>query len=279
MNAATNSIAGSKRLLDEYLESHFPKKIEWGYTNTLRAEIFFELGFVFVMSHQFFAKSEAEALMKEWQAQGVDCFIYSELPEGADLYSYEALEGRKHKDHIQTSHLSFPGDPHRPSGGIENTLQVKRKDTIAKARGQVNEAFKALEGEGLAIHIKGRRLFWEWDGISLTDAGLKLVEELREEPIEEPGPEEIPSDAKLLRCTNCAGIFYRTTDKFNPEVGCIGDMLTLLPQYSAAGWDAFTLNDSGESLICPGCEEPYTDPQGFLREGVLVEARDYLEGN
>jgi len=285
MNVVFNSIPGTKAMLEGYLKSHFPEKIDWGFTNTLGPEIFYGVGFVFAMSHQFYVRYKAEELAKEWQSQGLDCFLHAELPEGADLYSWEALE-EKYSKHIDTSHLSFSGDPHRAPGSIETALRGRRKDSAAKARSQVDEAFEALEKEGLAIHIKGKHLFWEWDGVSLTEAGVKLVEEMKDEATEEPPrpqgqPEVIPPDAILLKCPNCAGIFYRITEAFNSEVQPTGDMFKLLPQYglSGSGWDSFNLNDSGENLICPGCDEPYTDPQGFLKEDVLVPAKDYLPGS
>lgn len=244
METVMNSINKSKRLLEEYLRTHFPEKIDRSYTNTLGPEIFFELGFVFAMSHQFYVRSKAEALMKEWQSQGLGCFIYSELPPGADL----------------------------------------KKDAITGNLQTIERAFDVLEKKGLIIHVKGKYLFWDWEGISLTEAGLKMVEELQDkasESVQEPQPqgeeEVIPSDAMLLKCPECAGIYYHITEKFNPEIEAAGDMFKLLPQYgpNGANWDALNLNDSGENLVCPNCGGRYVDPEGFLQKGVLVKAEDY----
>jgi len=282
LSAMFNSIAGTKGMVERYLKSHFPNKIDWSQTNRLGPEVFFQVGFVYALSHAFFEKSKAEPLMEGWQAQGLDCFLHEELSEGADLYSYEAIEG-KHAKHIDTSHLSFIGDNRRISGSIEGVWRGKRKDLITKARSQVNEAFETLESEGLAIRIKGKHLFWEWDGISLTEAGVKLVEEMREaateEPLREGQPEEIPDDAVLLKCPECIGIYYRVTEKFNPDMECTGDMFALLPEYGPSGqnWQALNLNDSGENIVCPSCGGLYVNPDGFLKEGVLIEVQKARE--
>jgi len=242
MNKVTNSIATSKSHLEEYLKSHFPEKIDRGRTRNIEPEVFLHLGFVFAMSHQFYVRSKAEALMKKWQSQGLDCFIHSELPAGADL----------------------------------------KKDDVTGSQQVVDNAFKALEKKGLVIHVRGRYLFWDWDGILLTEVGLKLVEELKDQASEgaqeaQPQGETIPPDTMLLKCLNCAGIYYQVTEKFDPKVECIGDMFALLSPYGPSGsnWQALNLNDSGENLICPNCGDVYVDPEGFLKKGALVKAEDY----
>ena len=246
MGEVMNHINTTKGFLEEYLRKHFPEKIDRGYTSNIKPEVFFHLGFVFAMSHQFYVRSKAAALMKEWQAQGLDCFIHSELPAGADL----------------------------------------KKDDIAGNLQTIERAFEALEKKGLVIHVKGKYLFWDWEGISLTEAGLKMVEELQDKASESvqdlPGvQEEISPDTMLLKCPECAGIYYRLTEKFNPKMECIGDMFQLLPKYgpNGANWQALNLNDSGENLICPNCDGLYVNPEGFLKKGVLVKAEDYLTGN
>lgn len=244
INRVMSSIMSTKRILEEYLKSHFPEKINWGYTNTLPVEIFFELGFVFVMSHQFYVRSKAEALMKEWQSQGLDCFLHLEISQGADL----------------------------------------KKDDVTGSQQVTDNAFKALEKKGFVIQIKGRHLFWDWEGISLTDAGRKLAEELKDKALEsaqEPQPqgekEVIRPDTMLLKCPECAGVYYRVTEAFDPEVQPIGSMFRLLPKYGPSGenWQALNLNDSGENLVCPNCGGRYVNSENFLEEGVLVKKEDY----
>ena len=80
----------------------------------------------------------------------------------------------------------------------------------------------------------------------------------------------------LVKCPNCKGVFYKTTDKFDPNVRCNGKMVELIEPYKSRGWIKFVETDiaqTSSTMYCANCTAMLA-PNGKL---LLVEVKDNKE--
>lgn len=271
---AYNAVSKAYSDLTQYLRSHHVEGVEHGFTNTIQPVCFLALGYVCVVSKKLFTKDEAVSLKKKWEAMGLTCFLMDELSDGADLYASEVLEFTKYKDLIQKSHLTARGQYGRIPGSVGSCLLNEEQGTVQQAQKTINSAFQSLEKQGLAVHVKGVNLFFEWDGISLTREGIRMVEFLKEQKRLDFMAEQETRRGKVyhVSCPSCGEIYFQTSPLFNPTARLTGAMLELLPHLDPAQWSNFSGDDIGDNLACPNCQETLPNYDGFLRPSNLVAA-------
>ena len=270
---AHNAASKAYSDLTQYLRSHHVEGVEPGFTNTIQPACFLALGYVCVVSKKFSTKDEAVSLKKKWEEMGLTCFLMDELSEGADLYASDALEFTEYKDLIQKSHLIARGRYGRIPGGVESCLMNEKEDTILQAQKTITAAFQSLENQGLAVHVKGVNLCFEWDGIVLTREGARMVEVIKEKGRLDFMIEQETRRGKVyhVSCPSCGEVYFQTSALFDPTKRLTGSMVELLPNLDPAMWLNFSGDDSGDSLACPGCESALVNSDGFLRPSSLVE--------
>ena len=154
----------------------------------------------------------------------------------------------------------------------------ENEDTITKARKAIDMAFKGLEKQGLAVHVKGVNLCFEWDGISLTRAGVAMAQQIKEEIYQEFLADQAAKTEKRckIKCLGCGEISLQTTSRFRSDNAVTGNMIEFLPDLSQAGWSvSFGPSDSGEAITCPNCGEVLIDHDSFrFKEGVLIDPEE-----
>jgi hypothetical protein len=77
---------------------------------------------------------------------------------------------------------------------------------------------------------------------------------------------------RTVKCGNCPGVYFRTTEYYDPTQILAGEMLDWLPRYGPEGlnWSLpFASHDLGESIICEGCGFPLA-PTGILGIDMLI---------
>lgn len=83
---------------------------------------------------------------------------------------------------------------------------------------------------------------------------------------------------KDLICRSCKGVFYKTTDKFDPSKLISANMFYMLEPYKSQGWSEFPKDPEGiggyGQLTCPYCETEYADGNGFaLIDGITTRTK------
>jgi len=72
--------------------------------------------------------------------------------------------------------------------------------------------------------------------------------------------------SKPVKCPNCSGVFYETTDEYDPGKMTTGAMLRFTEKYGPNGYNwslPFSDNDMSEGLICVECGSDMA-PSGYL---------------
>jgi len=81
-----------------------------------------------------------------------------------------------------------------------------------------------------------------------------------------------------LICRSCRGVFYKTTDQFQPDRLISANMFAMIEPYKSQMWDEFPKDPDGTGgygqLVCPSCGSEYADGNGFaIVKGVAVRSK------
>ena len=243
-----NQISPAFNAFKQHINGLVGEEIESSRTNKISMEVFERLGFLYIASRKKWVQSEAETLMKQWAARGLDCFIIPELEPGADFFSGEIEPGN---------------DIKAPLYKGRSVGQIQDKDIAS----QYKKAVAGLVKAGHAIQVEGVEIIYKWVGINLTRLGVTTAKSLKDTP----AADIAEFKGKKLKCLNCSGTFHQTTEFYDPKRAPRGAMFDLLPKYAGAGWDRWAPDTEGENMICPECGAAYVSPEtGKIPTAALV---------
>ena len=108
-------------------------------------------------------------------------------------------------------------------------------------------------------------------GITLTPAGLVAAEGVMRERASEAQKGKKTVEAYAIWCRYCQGHLLRTTELFKVDQPVTGRMLDRFGLAELGNWSQFfDPDDTGENIVCPGCEGRFLDSSGKIPEKLLT---------